>query len=283
MHAVVATTDHFVEHDGGRLFARRWQVGPDAAGDGRAPIVLLHESLGCVALWRDFPQRLAQASGRDVVAYDRLGYGASDPHPDRLAPTFIEDEADAGFRAVREAFGFDTFVALGHSTGGSMAAACAARAPDACRGLVTLSAQAFVEDRTRAGVAAAQAKFAQPRHRERLAKYHGGKVDWVLDAWYDAWLSPALAGWTLDADLPRVRAPTLALHGDRDEYGSPAHAERIAGGVGGRGRFELLRDCGHLPHRDQPDVVIERVCDLLADVDTMDASSWETPPTPGVR
>lgn len=282
MHAVVATTDHFVEHDAGHLFARRWQVDPDADGGGRAPIVLFHESLGCVALWRDFPQRLAQASGRDVVAYDRLGYGASDPHPDRLALTFIEDEADAGFRCVREAFGLDTFVAFGHSTGGSMAAACAARAPEACRALVTVSAQAFVEARTRAGVAAARVKFAQPQQRARLATYHGDKVAWVLDAWYGAWLSPAFAGWTLDADLRRVRAPTLALHGDRDEYGSTAHAQRIAACVGGPSRFELVTDCGHLPHRDQPDLVIARVCDLLAGVDGTDAAPSKTVSTPGL-
>jgi pimeloyl-ACP methyl ester carboxylesterase len=250
----------------GRLFARRWApVAAPAAP--RAPLVLLHDSLGCVALWRDFPQRLSAATGRAVIAYDRLGFGQSDPHPGTLTARFVHDEAQGGFRALREALELEAFVAFGHSVGGGMAVATAAAYPAACRALVTESAQAFVEERTRAGILAARAAFAQPGQLERLAKYHGDKAAWVLHAWIDTWLADDFADWTLYEALRRVRCPALVLHGDQDEYGSPRHPERIAAQAGGGATLALLPGVGHVPHRERADAVLARVAGWLADVD----------------
>lgn len=237
----------------GRLHARRWD--PAGVAPGAAPWVLFHDSLGCVALWRDFPQRLAMATARGVIAYDRLGFGQSDPHPGVLAIDFIHAEAQGDFSSVRTALGFDRFLAFGHSVGGGMAVGVAAALGDACAGLVTESAQAFVEDRTIAGIEAARRDFAAPAQRERLAKYHGGKADWVLSAWIDTWLSPAFAGWNLDADLARVHCPALVLHGIHDEYGSMRHPRRIAGAIAGPATLIEL-DCGHVPHRELADDVL---------------------------
>ncbi|MBP7243149.1 alpha/beta hydrolase [Amaricoccus sp.] len=260
----VATSDHHVALDGRRLFARRWQAA-DADRNGPA-LVLLHDSLGCVELWRDFPERLAEATGLPVVAYDRLGFGRSDPNPARLDRDFMADEARTGFTAVREQLGVDRFIPFGHSAGGGMAVAVATAFPGACAAVITQAAQAFAEDRTLAGIRDAMVQFADPDQMARLARYHGDKAQWVFDAWTETWLAPDFADWTLDALLEEVRCPILAIHGDRDEYGSRAHPERIAAGAGGPVTPLLLENCGHLPHREYPAPVIAAVQSLLATV-----------------
>lgn len=263
--AVIAR-DHRIATARGALFARSW--GPS---DGRpvanAAILLFHDSLGCVEVWRDFPALLASATRRTVVAYDRLGFGRSDPHPGPLPPTFVRDEAETAVPRLREALrdelGLDRLIPFGHSVGGGMAVATAARLADACDALVTESAQSFVEDRTLDGIRAARAAFAEPDQFERLRRYHGAKARWVLDAWTETWLDPGFAAWSLDDDLRRVRCPTLALHGDGDEYGSAAHAERIARLAGGPSRAVILDGCGHVPHREQSARVLDEVARFL--------------------
>lgn len=262
------TQEYWIQTDHGRLYARRWTPTSHPL-PAQAPIVLLHDSLGCVDLWRDFPARLSAATGRSVIAYDRLGFGRSDPHPGMLPPRhFIHDEAQGGFRSLREALGIERFVVFGHSVGGGMAVACAASAPDDCVGLITESAQAFPEDHTLQGIRDAQQHFAEPGQVERLAKYHGAKAQWVLHAWIDSWLSPAFADWRLDDDLSRVQSPALVLHGDNDEYGSVRHPERIARLVGGPVTLALLTACGHVPHREQEGVVLARIQTWLQDAVT---------------
>lgn len=245
----------YIPTPGGRLFTARWQP----QGASGAPIVLFHDSLGSVAQWRDFPARLASATGRQIIAYDRLGYGRSDPHPGKLPLDFIDDEAHTGFRHLREALGIGAFIAFGHSIGGGIALACAATWHEDCRAVVSLSAQAFTEDRTLEGVARVGAGFRPPAQLARLAKYHGDKAAWVLEAWTGTWLDPGFADWTLDAQLRRVRCPVLALHGDQDEYGTVRHPERITALVQGPATMHLMPGVGHFPHKEQPDEVLELV------------------------
>lgn len=240
----------WIETEAGRLFSAAWTPQDDGA-DG-APIVLFHDSLGSVALWRSFPARLATVTGRRVIAYDRLGFGRSDPHPGKLEFDFIAREGRAVLPRLAATFGFGDFVACGHSVGGSMAIETSAAFPDTCRATITIAAQAFVEPKTLEGIRVAQREFEDPANMERLAKYHGDKAPWVADAWIGTWLSPAFAGWTLDDALGRVRCPVLAIHGDEDEYGSPAHAHRIAEN---RGTVHILAGTGHVPHRECEEVL----------------------------
>ena len=270
--------DHSITTERGTLFARAW-LPSGLRSNANATILLFHDSLGCVELWRDFPEQLALATSRRVVAYDRLGFGRSDAHPGALAPTFIRDEAVTVVPRIREALGIDALIPFGHSVGGGMAVATAAYFGQACTALVTESAQSFVEDRTLAGIHAARAAFEQPGQVERLERYHGPKARWVLDAWIETWLSPAFAGWSLDADLRGVRCPTLALHGDDDEYGSARHAERIVRLTGGASRAVILEGCGHVPHREQPARVLDEVTQFLA----LDHTGVTHDDTPGRR
>jgi pimeloyl-ACP methyl ester carboxylesterase len=238
----------------GRIFAKQWE--PSVVRQS-VPVILFHDSLGCVALWRDFPEQLAAETGRSVIAYDRLGFGQSDPCPGYLSGRFIQDEAGDTFWALREQLRIENFIAFGHSVGGAMAVACAGKLPEACQGLVTESAQAFVEDRTIEGLLQAKRFFAQQEQFERLEKYHGAKARWVLDAWLNTWLSQDFLNWNLDADLPLVKCPALLIHGDQDEYGSERHPERIARLMRGPATIKILPNCGHIPHRENRDAVIE--------------------------
>ncbi len=255
-------TDHWIQLPDGRVFARDWAAPTGAAG--LPPLVLLHDSLGCVELWRDFPERLREATGRRVIAYDRLGFGRSDA---RIAPPsldFVAEEAGTGFAAVREQLGVGRFAVLGHSVGGGMAVHIAARRAADCAALVTIAAQAFVEDRTLAGLRLARAQFAEPGALARLERYHGDKARWVLSAWLDTWLDPAFAGWTLAPVLPHVVCPLLALHGEHDDYGSAAHPRLIAELSAGAARVEILPGMGHVPQRERPDDVARLVAGFLA-------------------
>ena len=153
--------DGWLETPRGRLFLRQWAPAHDLVDRG-ASILLFHDSLGCVDLWRDFPQQLASATGLRVVAYDRLGFGGSDPHPGPLPITFIPDEAVQVVPRLREKLGCDRMILFGHSVGGAMAIATAAHLAESCIGVVTESAQSFVEDQTRSGIRTAQADFEQP-------------------------------------------------------------------------------------------------------------------------
>lgn len=145
-----------------------------------------------------------------------------------------------------------------------MAVGSAAVHQEACQGLITESAQAFVDAATLDAIRAAERQFAEPGQLARLQKYHGDKAGWVLRAWIDTWLSDAFRQWSLDGQLSHVRCPLLCLHGDHDEYGSQLHPERIAAQASGPASVHILADCGHVPHREYPDAVLAAVCAFLA-------------------
>ena len=255
-HQHTTSQDTAVEGRLGRLFVRTWS--PEVPSH-LAPIVLLHDSLGSVELWRGFPSALCKATDRQVVAYDRLGFGRSDPHPGTLALDFIASEAEGDFATVLRALGIPRFIVFGHSVGGGMAVNCAAHHGAACVALITESAQAFVEDRTVEGLEDARALFKDPGQVDRLKRYHGDKARWVLDAWIESWLAPAFATWSLRPVLPQVACPTLVIHGIDDEYGSTAHPALIAELGGGAARQELMADTRHVPHREREAEVIAMV------------------------
>lgn len=252
-------SDSSVAVPGGSLFVRRWGTGVS----DRPPIVVLHDSLGSVEQWRDFPPALANATGTEVIAYDRLGFGKSSPRPQRPSLDFVTDEAATFFPALKGSLGLERFVLFGHSVGGAMALAIAAAEREACAAVITEAAQAFVEPRTLAGIRAASAQLGRPEQLARLTRWHGEKARWVLDAWAGVWLSPEFRSWSLEQELPRVRCPVLAIHGDLDEYGSVEFPRRITGEVGGPSELAILEGCGHVPHRERRDDVLRLSASFL--------------------
>lgn len=260
---VMTVEDSYVEALGQRTFVRRWT--PDAC-DRDTPVVLLHDSLGSVDLWRDFPEALAARLKRPVIAYDRPGFGRSSPGSDDAPLDFIEREARTHFPALRRALGLTSFGLFGHSVGGAMAIVIAATQRNDCEFVVTESAQAFVEPRTLDGIRTARTQFEDEAQFARLAKWHGERARWVLRAWTGVWLDPAFARWSLDPWLPQVRCPVLAIHGDHDEYGSSAFPRRIVEGVGGVSQLAILEDCGHVPHRERTGDVLRHVAEFVSSV-----------------
>jgi pimeloyl-ACP methyl ester carboxylesterase len=262
--AGVTTRDAWIVHPQGRMLTRTWLPAEESsAGKPASPIVLFHDSLGSVELWRDFPAELSMTTRRQVIAYDRLGCGRSDPRVTLPSLDFIAEEASIYFPAMREQLGVQRFVAVGHSVGGGMAIHCAARYGIDCEAVVTIAAQVFAEDRTLQGIREAREQFKDASQMLRVTKYHGEKARWVLDAWIERWLDPDFASWTLANVLPRVACPLLAIHGAVDEYGSTRHAELIGSLSGGASRVEILADTGHLPHRERPQAVLELIADFL--------------------
>ena len=257
----VEVVDQFLQLPGGTVFARTW-VPQTPAG---APVVLLHDSLGCVELWRDFPGVLAAATHRKVVAYDRLGFGRSSICNVPALPGFIDDEARICLPAVVQALGLGRYVLFGHSVGGGMALAAASVPGNGCVAVITESAQASVEAQTLSGIRAAKQGFENEAQFSRLSKWHGERARWVLEAWTETWLSAAFRDWSVEPYLERVRCPVLALHGDADEFGSVECPRRIVQGVSGVARMEILDACGHVPHREQEAAIVSLVCKFLGD------------------
>ena len=251
----VQVSEHRVETPQGRLFVRVWGAAADLDG----AFVLLHDSLGSVDLWREFPTTLAQATGKPVVAYDRLGYGQSDAAQGLPPSDFVAREAQAGLKPVLDRLKIPRAILVGHSVGGGMAVNAAVQMPDRIAGVVTIAAQAFPEDRTLSAIAQAKVQFKDDAQLARLSKYHGAKARWVVDAWTDSWLSPAFAHWHVRDVLPQVKCPLFALHGEHDEYGTAVHPQLYSELAGGPSRMWLMPGAYHLPHREQPQLVAERL------------------------
>jgi pimeloyl-ACP methyl ester carboxylesterase len=217
----------------------------------RAPtLVFLHEGLGCVAMWRDFPAALAEATGTGALVYSRFGYGKSPPVALPRPLTYMHDEAALlpqilGDAKIRDA------VLVGHSDGGSIALLHAATRDPRVRGLALEAPHVFCEDVSVASIAAARVAFETGDLRARLARYHGENVDVAFRGWNDAWLDPGFRAWNLEACLPEIQAPVLVVQGEDDAYGTLAQVDAIERGLRAPFTRCVLPECGHAPHKDQ--------------------------------
>jgi len=234
-------------------------------GDERLPVlVFLHEGLGSVAQWRDFPRRVCAATGHPGLVYDRLGYGQSPPLRAPRSIHYLHDYALRELPAVLAAAGVRDHIVVGHSDGGSIALIHAAGQPQGLRGIVTLAAHVIVETVTLDGIRAAQAAFDEGRLRG-LERHHGTKTAQIFAAWADTWLRPAFAHWDIRYLLPSIGCPVLALQGSADQYGTVAQLEAIAGAVP-LAQTRMLEDCGHAPQQDRPDQVVALIADFCRGV-----------------
>lgn len=270
MSSNTQSKEQYLDSPHGKLFVKQWRTS-DAAMTDLASIVLVHDSLGCVALWKDFPEQLAIMTGRQVIAYDRLGFGRSAAHPDKLPADFIEHEAQQVIPELLAAVGVDELVALGHSVGGGIAVTLAAHLPERCLGLIAISTQAFNDAQVMQGIKDNYATF-EPDHQgghalASLTRYHGDKTRWVLDAWAKTWLSPAFADWSLQQQLVKVVCPSLVIQGVADEYNCVRHSQLIAEQVSGTAELNIMANTGHFPHRQHKQAVLTRVSEFLCGLD----------------
>jgi pimeloyl-ACP methyl ester carboxylesterase len=222
-----------------------------------APLfVFLHEGLGSVAMWRDYPQQLCDALGVRGLVYSRPGYGQSTPREadERWAPDFMHRQAHEVLPALLEALGVnDAPWLFGHSDGGSIALLYAAR--HATAGLMVLAPHIMVEEVSVKSIALAKEAYESTELRQRLARYHAD-VDSAFWGWNRIWLAPEFRNWAIENELPTISCPVLALQGVDDEYGSLDQIRNIQRQVPHTKLLELAH-CGHSPHRDQPQALTQ--------------------------
>jgi pimeloyl-ACP methyl ester carboxylesterase len=233
-------------------------------GDADTPLmVFLHEGLGSISMWRDFPQTLCRALGCRGLVYSRPGYGQSTPRAsdDVLAPDFMHRQAHEVLPALLVALGVDTAAnppcLLGHSDGGSIALLYAARFQDRVAGAVVLAPHIIVEDISVSSIAKARTAYLETDLRQRLARHHADP-DSAFWGWNNIWLNPAFRPWSIEAEIAAITCPLLAVQGLDDEYGTLDQIRGIATGVPQTELLELA-ECGHSPHRDQPAQLISRI------------------------
>jgi pimeloyl-ACP methyl ester carboxylesterase len=242
----------FIDIPGGRLEALMLE------GDEPA-LVLLHEGLGSVGLWRGLPEKLHELTGARVLAFSRYGHGRSDPPPRPRTPSFMHEEAREVLPKVLAAAGIEKPILVGHSDGASIALIHAAEHP--VTGLALMAPHVFVEQVCVDAITETRRVFREDDLRERMARHHRDP-DAAFNGWCDVWLDPEFLGWSLVPLLPRLNTPTLLIQGRDDEYGTLAQVHAIQAAA--RGRVELLVvSGGHSPHLEHPDEVPAAVAGFI--------------------
>jgi pimeloyl-ACP methyl ester carboxylesterase len=230
---------------------------------GRTELVFLHEGLGSVSHWRDFPARVAASTGCPVTVYSRYGSGASDVLGEPWPVGYMHDEAQATLPALLKQLRIENPVLVGHSDGGSIAIIYAGT-HNGLRGLVLLAPHVFVEDLSVQSIEQAKVAFETTKLPEMLSRHHRDAAS-TFWGWNNIWLNPAFRAWNIEEYLPRITCPTLVIQGLDDQYGSMAQVEAIRNQGGGPVEVLALPNCAHSPQRDQPEKVLERITNFLAE------------------
>jgi pimeloyl-ACP methyl ester carboxylesterase len=224
------------------------------------PILMLHGALSSISTWHDFPARIANATQREVIAWSRRGYGASELLPRPRKPDYLQEEAEA-LPPLLDALGVDRAHLYGHSDGASIALIAAALSTARVASLVLEAPHILTEERTVDMVAVRKMEYETTDLREKLSRHHAD-VDHVFRLWSDIWLDPRMRHWNIEKLLPRIRAPILLIQGLDDEFATMEQVDRIQTVVPWAQRLEL-QDCGHAPHREQPQIVLDAIATFL--------------------
>lgn len=228
-------------------------------GIAAGTMVFLHDSLGCIQLWRDFPLQLARAASYNVFLYDRRGYGASSPFSGKPRTSdYMEQEAEV-LITLLEQQGISNPVLFGHSDGGTIALLAAAKYPDRIKAILTEGAHVFVEEITLDGISHVAEQFAHTDLPQRLARYHGDKTQAVFDAWTKTWLADFYRDWNIEHFLPRISCPVYVIQGTADEFGSIDQVQSITGKVSGPAAAYMVPNAGHSPHKQSSLFLVQQV------------------------
>jgi len=239
----------------------KW-IGPPP--DKAPTIVFLHEGLGCVDMWCDFPERVVQATSCGALVYSRAGYGKSDSITMPRAITFMHDEAITVLPEVLETFQIRETILFGHSDGGSIALIFAgSRKSGRLRALILEAPHVFVETLSIESIIKAKENYEHGSLKTSLERYHGTNVESAFRGWNDVWLNPEFHSWNIESFLPAIDIPVLVIQGANDQYGTLRQVEAIRNSSSGIVQTLVLPECGHSPHRVQPDAVLESVSNFI--------------------
>lgn len=226
-------------------------------------IIFLHDSLGCIDLWRDFPEKLGKLTQCNVLIYDRQGYGKScqfsNPERDN---GYIEAEADI-LNDLLTYWKIDKAILFGHSDGGSIALITAAKYPSKIMGVITEGAHIFVEGITVNGIKEAVSMYRETDLKTKLERYHGDKTEALFRAWTDTWTTNEFNTWNIEHFLPSIQCPSLIIQGEADEYGSLQQVENIISQVSGTTEKFIIPNIGHTPHKENPEKILEKAAGFI--------------------
>lgn len=229
----------------------------------RPTLVFLHDSLGCIELWRDFPEKLSIATRCNILVYDRLGYGRSEPMVSPLRSIhYLEEEADILNDLLRELKIGDAIL-FGHSDGGSIALIAASKYPQGIKAVICEAGHIFVEEITLRGIYNAIEAYKTTDLPQRLQKYHGNKVDTLFQAWAATWTRDEFRNWNIEHFLAGIECPLLFVQGDADEYGTLDQVGKTVGQVSGKATTCILPGVGHTPHKEAAIPSLEAAQDFI--------------------
>ncbi len=223
-----------------------------------APLVFLHEGLGSVALWRDFPQAAADVTHRRSLIYSRYGYGQSTVLQEPFTTRYMHDEGSVTLPALLDALEFEAPILIGHSDGASIALLHAGMTNRPVSGLILMAPHVFVEDISITAIQEIGRQFAASNLAEKMSRYHRNP-ERTFRGWNDIWLHPDFRTWNIEEYLPAVQCPVLIIQGDGDEYGTLDQVRAIENAVSGPCETHILNDCKHSPHRDQRALVLDLI------------------------
>jgi len=254
--------DHYVPIGEIKLFYR--EIVPEDQHALQFPvIVFLHEGLGSVGQWKDFPEKLVEATGFSAIVYDRQGYGKSSPRTEKRGLDYIHQEEKLLQKFIN-ALSLKSYLLVGHSEGGSLGLIHASRHPKGLLKVVTLSANTFNEPKISASIRKVMEIYEKPdsKLRNGLLKYHGEKTDDVFYAWSKTWTAPFFQQWNIFEELEKIELPVQSFHGKNDRYTSLEQIENIRKMVSAPKEINIL-DCSHHPHFDRPVEVVKKIADYL--------------------
>jgi pimeloyl-ACP methyl ester carboxylesterase len=263
---LISTEDFFVQAAGHKLRVRKLTHPDNDGQDGRPTLVFLHEGLGSIEMWHDFPEVLLEKIGCNGLLYDRWGHGRSDPLDGKRTLRYVHDEALDSLPDVLRHCQVDDSVIIGHSDGGSIALIFAAEYPELVRGIITEAAHVFVEEITLEGIKDALEVYRNTDLKEKLARYHGDNTERIFRAWYETWLQPDFKSWNIEDCLPKIKCPVLAIQGEDDQYGTAAQVEAITNQVTGQSKPLLIPNCAHIPHKEATARVIKEMTEFILEL-----------------
>ena len=231
-----------------------------------SPVIMLHDSFGCIELWRDFPKKLSKKLNRDVILYDRQGYGKSDLlNVCSRENSYMHDEADVLMNLMKE-LKISQAILFGHSDGATIALIAAAKYPEKISAVISEAAHVFVEEITVKGIEKAVYAFNHEGLNERLEKYHSKKTELLFKLWSETWLSEKFRAWNILDLLPRITCPVLIIQGKNDEFGTQKQVDTIFNLISGEKSVLMIPDTGHTPHKEAKEITLKRTKEFIKEL-----------------
>lgn len=249
----------YVQAAGCRLRAKHIELTTEKRANLRPTLVFLHEGLGCIEIWRDFPETLCKSTGCSGLVYDRKGYGGSETYEGPWPIDYLQKESLTYLPALLKECKIDNAFLIGHSDGGTIALIFAALNGNMVQGVVTEAAHIFIEEITIQGIRKTVKAFETTDLKERFARYHKEDTEKIFYRWADRWLSTEFHHWNIEEYLPEITCPVLVLQGENDAYGTSRQVEGIVSQVSGPVDAKLIPDCGHTPHFQAKDRVLSEM------------------------